>query len=111
MAILEAILEELKLLNQNLSGVNMESSTTQEPNIKKTVDEVPAVEKETDKPTQKFTHDYVMSLGKKFVMTVADEEKDALKTKLTELGADKLSLLSPDHYPEIVEYLKAKIGA
>ncbi|VED69017.1 hypothetical protein [Staphylococcus pseudintermedius] len=111
MAILEAILEELKLLNQNLSVANMEPSTTKESNIKKSVDEGPAVPKEADKPTQKFTHDYVMSLGKKFVMTVADEEKDALKTKLTELGADKLSLLAPEHYPEIVEYLKAKIGA
>ncbi|GAB0256648.1 hypothetical protein DJ437_10255 [Staphylococcus pseudintermedius] len=111
MAILEAILEELKLLNQNLSGVNMESSTTQEPNIKKTVDEVPAVEKETDKPTQEFTRDYVLSLGKKFLTSVADEDKKALKGKLTELGADKLSLLAPEHYPEIVEYLKARIEA
>ncbi|EGQ3664545.1 hypothetical protein U9W26_001580 [Staphylococcus pseudintermedius] len=106
MAILEAILEELKLLNQNLSEANMESSTT-----KVTVDKVLSVEKETDKPTQEFTHDYVMSLGKKFVMTVADEEKDVLKNKLTELGADKLSLLAPEHYPEIVEYLKARLDS
>lgn len=35
MAILEAILEELKLLNQNLSVANMEPSTTKESNIKR----------------------------------------------------------------------------
>ncbi|MDU9304449.1 hypothetical protein PQ701_04330 [Staphylococcus coagulans] len=123
MAILEELLEEVKRLNKNLQVTNVELSTVDDSVMEK-VKEVPMKKEETQKEeTQKeevkeveetpqsYTKDYVLSLGKEFVKNADDSDKKAFKEKLSELDANKLSTVESEHYPSIVEFMKARLDA
>ncbi|HEC2222395.1 TPA: hypothetical protein R1951_002603 [Staphylococcus delphini] len=119
MGILEELLEEVKRLNKNLQVTNVELSTVDESVMQK-VKETPVqkpevVEKQdaqnVEESTQEFTRDYVLSLGKEFVKKADDSDKKAFKNKLSELDASKLSTVEPEHYPTIVDFMKARLDA
>ncbi|MBO3073287.1 hypothetical protein [Staphylococcus xylosus] len=118
MGIAEQILDELKLLNKNLRVTNTEISTVDESVVQNIVKEVPM--KKTEEPTighestteeQTLTKDDVMRLGKQFVQKADDSDKKAFKEKLEELGANKLSNVSEEHFSEIVDFMSARLSA
>ncbi|HAR5686001.1 hypothetical protein JL769_13045 [Staphylococcus pseudintermedius] len=118
MGILEEILEEVKRLNKNLQVTNVELSTVDESVMKK-VKEVPMKKEEASKedvkefeePTQDYSKDYVLSLGKEFVKNADDSDKKAFKEKLSELNSSKLSTVESENYPIIVDFMKARLDA
>ncbi|EKH7731264.1 hypothetical protein OJ616_RS09885 [Staphylococcus pseudintermedius] len=118
MGILEELLEELKRLNKNLQVTNVELSTVDESVMQK-VKEVPMKKEEASKedvkefeePTQDYSKDYVLSLGKEFVKNADDSDKKAFKEKLSELNSSKLSTVESEHYPIIVDFMKARLDA
>lgn len=118
MGIAEQILDELKLLNKNLRVTNTELSTVDESVVQNIVKETPMNKieepKQQPKPTteeQTFTKDDVMGLGKQFVQKADDSDKKAFKEKLEELGANKLSNVSEEHFSEIVDFMNARLTA
>lgn len=116
MGIAEQILDELKLLNKNLRVTNTELSTVDESVVQNVVKEAPMVKAEEPKPEstteeQTFTKDDVMVLGKQFVQKADDSDKKAFKEKLEELGANKLSNVSEEHFSEIVDFMNARLSA
>ncbi|EGQ3224777.1 TPA: hypothetical protein RED33_001591 [Staphylococcus pseudintermedius] len=118
MGILEELLEEVKRLNKNLQVTNVELSTVDESVMQK-VKEVPMKKEETQKEevkeveetSQSYSKDYVLSLGKEFVKNADDSDKKAFKEKLSELNANKLSTVESEHYPIIVDFMKARLDA
>lgn len=118
MGILEELLEEVKRLNKNLQVTNVELSTVDESVMQK-VKEVPMKKEEASKedvkefeePTQDYSKDYVLSLGKEFVKNADDSDKKAFKEKLSELNSSKLSTVESEHYPIIVDFMKARLDA
>ncbi|MFQ3901757.1 hypothetical protein ABLV98_00645 [Staphylococcus sp. 50Mo3-1] len=118
MGIAEQILDELKLLNKNLRVTNTELSTVDESVVQNVVKEAPMEKAEEPKiePKQKseeqtLTKDDVMALGKQFVQKADDSDKKAFKEKLEELGANKLSNVSEEHFSEIVDFMNARLSA
>lgn len=121
MAILEELLEEVKLLNKNLRVTNTELSTVDEKTLKEVVKEAPMKHEETQKQEtteqpetdtqQTYTKDEVLTLGKKFVQKADDTDKKAFKDKLDELGAGKLSNVTEEHFTEIVDFMNARLSA
>lgn len=116
MGIAEQILDELKLLNKNLRVTNTELSTVDESVVQNVVKEAPMVKAEEPKPEptteeQILTKDDVMGLGKQFVQKADDSDKKAFKEKLEELGANKLSNISEEHFSEIVDFMNARLSA
>ncbi|MBC8710331.1 hypothetical protein FXV99_03520 [Staphylococcus pseudintermedius] len=118
MGILEELLEEVKRLNKNLQVTNVELSTVDESVMQK-VKEVPMKKEETQKEevkeveeaSQSYSKDYVLSLGKEFVKNADDSDKKAFKEKLSELNSSKLSTVESEHYPIIVDFMKARLDA
>lgn len=125
MGVLEELLKEIKLLNQNIRVLNTELATVDTSTKQNVVKETPEIketnskqpEKETAKTeeisedTSYFTKDYVLNLGKEFLKNGDQTDKAAFKEKLTELDANKLSTLDEKHFPEIVDFMKARLSA
>ncbi|MEB8071609.1 hypothetical protein NGH54_12865 [Staphylococcus xylosus] len=118
MGIAEQILDELKLLNKNLRVTNTELSTVDESVVQNIVKETPMKKVEEPKPQsepttdeQNHSKDDVMGLGKQFVQKADDSDKKAFKEKLEELGANKLSNVSEEHFSEIVDFMNARLNA
>lgn len=125
MGVLEELLKEIKLLNQNIRVLNTELATVdtstkqnvvkETPEIKETNSKQPEKEiaktEETSEDTSSFTKDYVLNLGKEFLKNGDQTDKAAFKEKLTELDANKLSTLDEKHFPEIVDFMKARLSA
>lgn len=133
MGIAEQILDELKRLNKNLQVTNVELSTVDELVVQNVVKEAPMKKTETPKQEeakevmkeapkqeetqasteqeQTYSKDDVLNLGKTFVQKADAEDKKAFKTKLEELGANKLSNISEDHFTEIVDFMNARLSA
>ncbi|MDW4093345.1 hypothetical protein QI297_00390 [Staphylococcus saprophyticus] len=125
MGIAEQILDELKRLNKNLQVTNVELSTVDESVVQNVVKEAPMKKTETPKQEepkevvkeesieqeQIYSKDDVLNLGKTFVQKADTEDKKAFKTKLEELGANKLSNISEDHFTEIVDFMNARLSA
>lgn len=118
MGIAEQILDELKRLNKNLQVTNVELSTVDESVVQNIVKEAPMKKAEEPKPQpestteeQTLTKDDVMGLGKQFVQKADDSDKKAFKEKLEELGANKLSNVSEEHFSEIVDFMNARLTA
>lgn len=123
MGIAEQILDELKLLNKNLRVTNTELSTVDESVVQNIIKEAPM--KKTEQPKQEsteqpetdteekqsYTKEDVLNIGKQFVQKADAEDKKAFKTKLEELGANKLSNISEDHFTEIVDFMNARLSA
>lgn len=116
MGIAEQILDELKLLNKNLRVTNTELSTVDESVVQNVVKEAPMKKVEEPKPQseptteeQNHSKDDVMALGKQFVQKADDSDKKAFKEKLEELGANKLSNVSEEHFSEIVDFMNARL--
>ncbi|EIA4824497.1 hypothetical protein K7N16_001826 [Staphylococcus pseudintermedius] len=110
MGILEELLEEVKRLNKNLQVTNVELSTVDESVMQKEEASKEDV-KEFEEPTQDYSKDYVLSLGKEFVKNADDSDKKAFKEKLSELNSSKLSTVESEHYPIIVDFMKARLDA
>lgn len=53
----------------------------------------------------------MLNLGKEFLKNGDQTDKAAFKEKLTELDANKLSTLDEKHFPEIVDFMKARLSA
>ncbi|WP_336831175.1 hypothetical protein [Staphylococcus saprophyticus] len=136
MGIAEQILDELKRLNKNLQVTNVELSMVDESVVQNVVKEAPMKKTETPKQEeakeakevmkeapkqeetqasteqeQTYSKDDVLNLGKTFVQKADAEDKKAFKTKLEELGANKLSNISEDHFTEIVDFMNARLSA
>ena len=129
MGIAEQILDELKRLNKNLKVTNVELSTVDDSVVQNIVKEAPMEKADTPKQEepkeevkeepkqesteqeQSYSKDDVLNLGKTFVQKADAEDKKAFKTKLEELGANKLSNLSEDHFTEIVDFINARLSA
>lgn len=120
MGILEQILDELKRVNKNLQVTNVELSTVDETTLKEKVKEAPMKKAEAPKQEetqtsteeeQKYSKDKVLNLGKEFVQKADANDKKAFKDKLEELGANKLSNISEDHFTEIVDFMNARLEA
>ncbi|MDW3976927.1 hypothetical protein AB6F13_01375 [Staphylococcus saprophyticus] len=128
MGIAEQILDELKRLNKNLQVTNVELSTVDESVVQNVVKEAPINKAETPKQgkeepkqqepkqesteqDQTYSKDDVLNLGKTFVQKADAEDKKAFKTKLEELGANKLSNISEDDFTEIVDFMNARLSA
>ncbi|MCS4486352.1 hypothetical protein [Staphylococcus americanisciuri] len=116
MAILEELLEEVKRLNKNLKALNTEldtvdSSEKKEEVKEKPIEKAPAKAKTQEEPTSEYTKDYVLSLGKEFLKKADNSDKSAFKDKLSELNASKLSTVEAEHYPDVVEFMKARLEA
>lgn len=126
MAILEELLDEMKLLNKNLRVTNTELSTVDETTLKEKVKEAPMKNTEApkeevfeepiveDEPTQHTEHsitkDEVLTLGKTFVQRADASDKKAFKAKLDEIGAGKLSKVTEEHFEEITEFMNARLA-
>lgn len=125
MGVLEELLKEIKLLNQNIRVLNTELATVDTSTKQNVVKETPEIketnskqfEKETTKTeetsedTSSFTKDYVLNLGKEFLKSGDQSDKAAFKEKLSELGANKLSTVAEKDFPEIVDFMKARLSA
>lgn len=133
MGIAEQILDELKRLNKNLKVTNVELSTVDDSVVQNIVKEAPMEKADTPKQEepkeepkeevkeepkqesteqeQSYSKDDVLNLGKTFVQKADAEDKKAFKTKLEELGANKLSNISEDHFTEIVDFMNARLSA
>ncbi|WP_210129928.1 hypothetical protein [Staphylococcus sp. GDX8P54P] len=120
MGVLEELLKEIKLLNKNLSAIRVEMSTVDTSTVQNVVKEAPSEKpqkEETPKeePEQEndasFSKDYVLNLGKEFLKSGDQSDKAAFKEKLSELGANKLSTVAEKDFPEIVDFMKARLSA
>lgn len=125
MGVVEELLKEIKLLNQNIKVLNTELATVDTSTKQNVVKETPEIketnskqfEKETTKTeetsedTSSFTKDYVLNLGKEFLKSGDQSDKAAFKEKLSELGANKLSTVAEKDFPEIVDFMKARLSA
>lgn len=125
MGVVEELLKEIKLLNQNIKVLNTELATVDTSTKQNVVKETPEIketnskqfEKETTKTeetsedTSSFTKDYVLNLGKEFLKNGDQSDKAAFKEKLSELGANKLSTVAEKDFPEIVDFMKARLSA
>lgn len=125
MGVLEDLLKGIKLLNQNLSAIRVEMSTVDTNTMQNVVKEAPSEKPQTEEPKKKeepkeepqlesdntFSKDYVLNLGKEFLKNGDQSDKAAFKEKLSELGANKLSTVSEKDFPEIVDFMKARLSA
>lgn len=125
MGVLEELLKEMKLLNQNLSAIRVEMSTVDTNDIKTIAKETPSEKPQTEEPKKEetpkeepqqesdtsFSKDYVLNLGKEFLKSGDQSDKAAFKEKLSELGANKLSTVAEKDFPEIVDFMKARLSA
>ncbi|MCJ1656715.1 hypothetical protein MT340_009195 [Staphylococcus sp. NRL 16/872] len=123
MGVLEELLKEIKLLNKNLSAIRVEMSTVDTSTIQNVVKEAPSEKPQTEElkeepkeePQQEsdttFSKDYVLNLGKEFLKNGDQSDKAAFKEKLSELGANKLSTVAEKDFPEIVDFMKARLSA
>lgn len=125
MGVLEELLKEMKLLNQNLSAIRVEMSTVDTSTVQNTVKETPSEKPQTEEPKKEetpkeepeqendasFSKDYVLNLGKEFLKSGDQSDKAAFKEKLSELGANKLSTVAEKDFPEIVDFMKARLSA
>lgn len=125
MGVLEELLKEIKLLNQNIRVLNTELATVDTSTKQNVVKETPEIketnskqfEKETPKEEHEqendasFSKDYVLNLGKEFLKSGDQSDKAAFKEKLSELGANKLSTVAEKDFPEIVDFMKARLSA
>ncbi|WP_204195359.1 hypothetical protein [Staphylococcus sp. GFQ9D221P] len=123
MGIAEQILDELKLLNKNLRVTNTELSTVDESVVQNIIKEAPM--KKTEQPKQEsteqpetdteekqsYTKEDVLNIGKQFVQKADAADKKAFKNKLDELGANKLSNVTDEHFNEIVDFMNARLSA
>jgi uncharacterized protein (DUF3084 family) len=119
--VLETLVAEIKRLNGNIETLNTELATVPTADIKpKSVKE--EVKQETPKaePEQveveetqeesKFTIDDVKRHAKEFLQKGDASDKKALKDKLTELGAGKVSDLKPTQYEEVIEFFMDRLS-
>lgn len=125
MGVLEELLKEMKLLNQNLSAIRVEMSTVDTSTVQNVVKEAPSEKPQTEEPKKEetpkeepeqendasFSKDYVLNLGKEFLKSGDQSDKAAFKEKLSELGANKLSTVAEKDFPEIVDFMKARLSA
>lgn len=107
--ILKGIRDELKGIRDELKESNrlkkLESST---PKMEKEVISTnDTKEEETEKS---YTKDEVLKLGKEFLPKADASTIDDFKEKLEEFGTDKLRLLDPKHFNEIVEFMNARLS-
>lgn len=122
--VLEEILAELKRLNRNLKTTNTELATVPTVNARpKSISEQPQtsevksepkkveqVEVEETQEESKFTIDDVKRHAKEFLQKGDASDKKALKDKLTELGAGKVSDLKPTQYQEVIEFFMDRLS-
>lgn len=125
MGVLEELLKEIKLLNKNLSAIRVEMSTVDTSTVQNVVKEAPLEKPQTEEPKKEetpkeepeqendasFSKDYVLNLGKEFLKSGDQSDKAAFKEKLSELGANKLSTVAEKDFPEIVDFMKARLSA
>lgn len=125
MGVLEELLKEIKLLNKNLSAIRVEMSTADTSTVQNVVKEAPSEKPQTEEPKKEetpkeepeqendasFSKDYVLNLGKEFLKSGDQSDKAAFKEKLSELGANKLSTVAEKDFPEIVDFMKARLSA
>lgn len=122
--VLETLVAELKRLNGNIETLNTELATVPTAEIKpKSVKEevkqetpkaepeqVEQVEVEETQEESKFTLDDVKRHAKEFLQKGDASDKKALKDKLTELGAGKVSDLKPTQYEEVIEFFVDRLS-
>ncbi|MBN4910166.1 hypothetical protein IDG46_09305 [Staphylococcus sp. EG-SA-13] len=122
--VLESLVAELKRLNGNIETLNTELATVPTADIKpKSVKEevkqetpkakpekVEQVEVEETQEESKFTIDDVKRHAKEFLQKGDASDKKALKDKLTELGAGKVSDLKPTQYEEVIEFFMDRLS-
>lgn len=117
--IAEEILSELKRLNKNLEATNAELATVPTVNARpKSISDQPQtseikeeqVEVEEKQEESKFTIDDVKRHAKEFLQKGDASDKKALKDKLTELGAGKVSDLKPTQYEEVIEFFMDRLS-
>lgn len=122
--IAEEILSELKRLNRNLETTNVELATVPTVNVKpKSISEQPQtsevksepkkveqVEVEEKQEESKFTMDDVKRHAKEFLQKGDPSDKKALKAKLTELGAGRVSDVKPTQYEEVIEFFMDRLS-
>lgn len=125
MGVLEELLKEIKLLNKNLSAIRVEMSTVDTSTVQNVVKEAPSEKPQTEEPKKEetpkeepeqendasFSKDYVLNLGKEFLKSGDQSDKAAFKEKLSELSANKLSTVAEKDFPEIVDFMKARLSA
>ncbi|QJI70787.1 hypothetical protein HI030_07800 [Staphylococcus haemolyticus] len=121
MGVLEELLKEIK----NLSAIRVEMSTVDTSTVQNVVKEAPSEKPQTEEPKKEetpkeepeqendasFSKDYVLNLGKEFLKSGDQSDKAAFKEKLSELGANKLSTVAEKDFPEIVDFMKARLSA
>lgn len=122
--VLETLVAEIKRLNGNIETLNTELATVPTADIKpKSVKEevkqetpkaepeqVEQVEVEETQEESKFTIDDVKRHAKEFLQKGDASDKKALKDKLTELGAGKVSDLKPTQYEEVIEFFMDRLS-
>ncbi|MDU9297362.1 hypothetical protein [Staphylococcus pseudintermedius] len=120
--VLEEILAEMKRLNRNLETTNVELATVPTVNVKpKSISEQPQTSEVKSEPKKveqveetqeesKFTIDDVKRHAKEFLQKGDASDKKALKDKLTELGAGKVSDLKPTQYEEVIEFFMDRLS-
>jgi len=117
--IAEEILSELKRLNKNLETTNTELATVPTVNARpKSISDQPQtseikeeqVEVEETQEESKFTIDDVKRHAKEYLQKGDASDKKALKDKLTELGAGKVSDLKPTQYEEVIEFFVDRLS-
>ncbi|QRN90753.1 hypothetical protein JRU67_11950 [Mammaliicoccus sciuri] len=122
--VLETLVAELKRLNGNIETLNAELATVPTADIKpKSVkaevkqetpkaepEKVEQVEAEEKQEESKFTIDDVKRHAKEFLQKGDASDKKALKDKLTELGAGKVSDLKPTQYEEVIEFFMDRLS-
>lgn len=125
MGVVEELLKEIKLLNQNIKVLNTELATVDTSTVQNVVKEAPSEKPQTEEPKKEetpkeepeqendasFSKDYVLNLGKEFLKSGDQSDKAAFKEKLSELGANKLSTVAEKDFPEIVDFMKARLSA
>lgn len=115
--VLEELLVEIKRLNKNLGATNAELATVPTANVKpESISKQPQttepkqVEVEETQEESKFTIDDVKRHAKEFLQKGDASDKKALKDKLTELGAGKVSDLKPTQYEEVIEFFMDRLS-
>lgn len=115
--VLEELLVEIKRLNKNLGAINAELATVPTANVKpESISKQPQttepkqVEVEETQGESKFTIDDVKRHAKEFLQKGDASDKKALKDKLTELGAGKVSDLKPTQYEEVIEFFMDRLS-
>ncbi len=122
--VLETLVAEIKRLNGNIETLNAELATVPTADIKpKSVkaevkqetpkaepEKVEQVEVEETQEESKFTIDDVKRHAKEYLQKGDASDKKALKDKLTELGAGKVSDLKPTQYEEVIEFFVDRLS-